>query len=287
VALSNDRNNCGKCGNTCIQGQICVNGGCTCGNCNIANAVTKCVNNVCQFDHCVQGFADCDNNLNNGCETDLTSDPNNCNACGMACQQNWTCSGGVCSAIRPNIMLCGTSNRSPNVFIPNGMKFNLVNGCNPDNQTQALFITRNWNNGIGANALQTYVQGGGIVLTEYNISHLVWNLAFGTNTGMGARAGSCTDVFPSVVQFNANDKVWQDNNFQQIQLAQSGCGYAVQSYPGITTLAGWDQVNASVGYSNLGQGRVYATEFDWQDGEMVQPYQYTTQMMGYFMTHRR
>jgi Cys-rich repeat protein len=284
--LSNDKNNCGKCGSACGQGQICINGGCTCANCMITNAKTKCVNNMCVFDQCVQGFADCNNNLNDGCEADLNNDTSNCSACGMACQQNWTCSAGVCSAIRPNVMLCGGSGRSPSVFFPQGMKFNLVNSCSPDNQTQAMFVTRNWGNGINANTLQTYLTGGGIVLTEYNISHLVWNLAFGTNTGMGARNGACHDTFPAAFQFSANDKYWQDNQWQQMNLGDTGCGYSVNNYPGITLLSGWDANNAAVGYANLGQGRFYATDFDWQDGENF-PYQYTITMMGYMMTHRR
>jgi hypothetical protein len=99
TVVANDKNNCGKCGNACGQGQVCINGGCTCANCNIANAATKCVNNACVFDHCVQGFGDCNNNVNDGCETDLTSDVANCGACGMACPMNLkACVNGVCTA---------------------------------------------------------------------------------------------------------------------------------------------------------------------------------------------
>ena len=98
TVVATDKNNCGMCGNVCPQGLACVNGGCTCQQCNIPNAKTKCVNNQCVFDSCLPGFADCNNNLNDGCEVDLTADAKNCSACGMACPQNLpACVNSVCS----------------------------------------------------------------------------------------------------------------------------------------------------------------------------------------------
>jgi hypothetical protein len=61
----------------------------------------------------------------------------------------------------------------------------------------------------------------------------------------------------------------------------------VNGYAGITLLAGWAVGQASIGYRDLGLGRVYATDFDWQDNEMIQPFAYTNTLMGYFMTHRK
>jgi Cys-rich repeat protein len=101
TAAANDRNNCGMCGVACGQGQVCINGGCTCANCAITNATTKCVNNMCVFDKCVAGFGDCNNNLNDGCEIQFSNDKNNCGACGNVCPNNLAnCVQGVCSAMR-------------------------------------------------------------------------------------------------------------------------------------------------------------------------------------------
>ena len=91
--------NCGGCGVVCPQNLVCANGGCTCPQCNIPNAKSVCVNNVCTFDSCLPGFANCDNDPVNGCEVGIDSDSKNCGGCGMACGgQTPFCLGGVCSA---------------------------------------------------------------------------------------------------------------------------------------------------------------------------------------------
>jgi hypothetical protein len=124
------------------------------------------------------------------------------------------------------------------------------------------------------------------VLTEHNISDEVWTLAFAPTAQMGVFTGACWDTAPTVVQFSPGDKVWTQVPFMAIPYNQSGCGYRVNGYAGITLLAGWDANNAAIGYRDLGLGRVWATDFDWQDNEGY-PFAYTNQLMGYFMTHRK
>jgi hypothetical protein len=99
VKTTTDVNNCGACGNVCPQGNICVGGGCTCPMCNIPNASAKCVNNMCVFDKCNPGFADCDNNIANGCEINIFSDAKNCGSCANVCPLNLpNCVAGGCAA---------------------------------------------------------------------------------------------------------------------------------------------------------------------------------------------
>jgi hypothetical protein len=104
VLVATDANNCGACGNVCPQGTICKQGGCTCPNCNIPNASAKCVNNICVFDKCNPGFADCNNNTADGCEINLLFDTKNCTQCGMACPQGQICNNGVCGTLPAGCM---------------------------------------------------------------------------------------------------------------------------------------------------------------------------------------
>ena len=116
VELAGDPANCGSCGKACGAGQVCENGKCSCApsetRCPGFGTFTYCVDlqsdsqdcgacgnrcpfaeypsrSVCRLGRCeVQcpaGFADCDGNVANGCETQVRSDPRNCGACGVQC----------------------------------------------------------------------------------------------------------------------------------------------------------------------------------------------------------
>ena len=84
--LSMDPANCGACGNACT---------------GPANVILTCVNKVCGTGGCKPGYADCDNNMGNGCEADLRVDAKNCGVCGKVCpigaNATGACAGMACT----------------------------------------------------------------------------------------------------------------------------------------------------------------------------------------------
>lgn len=119
--LLTDVNNCGACGVICAFPNafaVCINGQCAIGGCNAGyfncnginadgcevnvladsnncggcgnvcpprpNASNVCNNGQCSL-ICNAGFADCDNNPVNGCETNITTSIANCGSCNVVC----------------------------------------------------------------------------------------------------------------------------------------------------------------------------------------------------------
>jgi cysteine-rich repeat protein len=226
----------------------------------------KCLTAVCGDGFVQAGIEDCDDG------NDIDAD-----ACNNACT----------AGLRADVKLCSSSERLVSDFFPNGTNFNLIdNDCKPDDATQALFITRNIFEELDAQLLKDYLNAGGIILTEYSISDVVFSLVF-EPVAQGPGNGSCQDTAPTVVQFSPDDPMWKNVPFQAITQDQTGCGMTVGDFPGITPLAGWDDTNVAIAYRDLGLGRLYLTDFDWQDNEVIQDMTYTNTLMGYMMTHRK
>lgn len=89
--LSSDLANCGACGQACKS----------------SLATAACVAGTCAL-QCVDGFADCDGDLSNGCEIDAKYDPNNCGACGHVCTGGFNCMVSHCGCAA-NSANCGAS----------------------------------------------------------------------------------------------------------------------------------------------------------------------------------
>ncbi len=225
--------------------------------------VSGCLNAVCGDGFVLAGVEECDDG-----NTDAGD------GCDEMCQVEF----------KPNVMRCGNSNRDISVFFPMGTNFNVVAGCAPDQDTQAILVTRSGS--VNGPALKSYIEGGGRVLTEYSRTDEVFNAVFQTNVTQGPGNGSCQDRAPTVFQYSVNDQFWVDNGWQMIQPNQSGCGLSVHNYPGITPLAGWSNTSVSIAYRDAGSGRVWLTDFDWQDNENNDAsFDYTEQLMGYMITN--
>jgi hypothetical protein len=67
ASVAADPLNCGKCG----------------AKCSSVHGTATCVASTCSVT-CDLGYADCDHDASNGCETDLAHDPKNCGACGAS-----------------------------------------------------------------------------------------------------------------------------------------------------------------------------------------------------------
>jgi hypothetical protein len=126
TSTASDPKNCGACGNECLAGQECVGGKClcpndgttlcrgecvnlqndplNCGSCGSAcldpnpkNGGPQCIQGECVH-QCYPGFADCDGDLDNGCETNIRTSQRNCGSCGTECDiaAGQPCVEGVC-----------------------------------------------------------------------------------------------------------------------------------------------------------------------------------------------
>jgi hypothetical protein len=136
----------GQCGVVCnpgasqcsgIQTQSCgTNGQWTTSNCpGAANVALKCSGaGVCGFS-CNSGYADCDNNPSNGCEANLSSDGNNCGACGKGCCGS-TCSSSTCQAGSTGITATHFDTDGTNLYWTDGNSINKAPKTNLNSVTQ-------------------------------------------------------------------------------------------------------------------------------------------------------
>lgn len=172
--FNRDALNCGACGRTCF----------------LANAGAICADGRCAITACNAGWADCDHNPDNGCETNIRDDAANCGACGNACSvaahaASMWCNGGHC-AVTSCESQWANCDGSP------------TNGCEVNIQTDA----RNCNSCGFTCATNMMCSSGGCVC-EANRGDCDGNAANGCETMIrdnSANCGACGIVCGPVMQ---------------------------------------------------------------------------------------
>lgn len=267
--VSSDPNSCGACDAHCL---------------GPPQAEGACVSGTCGLGACMDGFDNCDGFAGNGCETSLQTNAQHCGDCNAPCAAGSVCVRGTCEALRPNLLVCGVAQVDVATFIPPGVTLDVVSSCTPDDDTQAVLVTRSGTFSLVPAEVIAYVDAGGIVVTELGNGDDLFGMLFTTVTE-GLFQGNCSDNIATVVQRSAADPTWIDRLFVPIDIAQSGCGRDLSHFPDIVPLAGWTTATVSLAYRNRGAGRLWLVEADWQDFSALQTQQ-TRELMGYMMLTR-
>jgi hypothetical protein len=101
-----------RCADDCVPVSPAVGcDGASCAPCALAHASPVCGLHGCAVGECVLGFADCDGIAENGCETNVGDDAENCGKCGARCSSEralTACVGGTCelAGCRPAFAEC-------------------------------------------------------------------------------------------------------------------------------------------------------------------------------------
>jgi hypothetical protein len=110
--ITNNLNNCGGCGTVCA----------------LANATSICSSSACSVSSCNAGFGNCNGSAADGCETNLTSDVNNCGGCNQACSVANGSAG--CTNSQCTVASCNAGFANCNGVATDGCETNLANNVN-------------------------------------------------------------------------------------------------------------------------------------------------------------
>ena|SRR5579871_6391110 len=167
VNIATDSNNCGACGNVCnLQNAqaACIGGKCVvaqcnvgfsncdgidlngceantssdinnCGGCNakcaqVANATIGCSMSKCVITGCLNGFQNCNGLYNDGCESNVTSDPNNCGSCGKTCANTANVASTKCGNSACLVNTCNAGFADCNGLYGDGCEINTTSDAN-------------------------------------------------------------------------------------------------------------------------------------------------------------
>lgn len=221
----------------------------TCGTaCSAQNGTPSCAGGVCSIT-CQPGYANCDGNVANGCEVNLTTNPNHCGACGAQCSSvNGTasCSAGKCA------IACSAGFGNCDGNVANGCETNLnsnATNCGSCGKvcggTNGTPFCSAGNCGIVCSAGFGNCDGnaanGCEVVLSSSVSHCgtCGNACSGTNGTPGCTAGSCT-IGCSAGFGNCDGAVQNgcEANLNGSVLHCGGCGNACSTAGGTPSCSG-------------------------------------------------
>ncbi len=179
-----------------------------------------------------------------------------------------TASLDICpDADRPQVLVCGHIAGDEAALLPVGTEG--AEGCAPDERTQALLIGRGAEMEVLAGAdLVGYVRDGGRIVTSSGTSSGVYGLVFGGEPPFRQAHGGCTGHVVPEEQLDSRHWFWRTHRTDANRERQ-GCGLDVSGFEGIVPLGGWGDGTVSLGYRDLGAGRVWVVEADWPDAPKI------------------
>ena len=205
---------------------------------------------------------------------DLLSSADHCGACGRSCSVDEECLLGLCGgrrSLRSQIKYCGFTSLPIRDLIRGPIadeSFEIRYDCEPNDETQAMFIPHTHLNAIQQRKqrLASYVAEGGQIITEHGSTAELYEALFGLYIEGEELVGDCLDNVQPATQRTPNDPIWSLVPFSPPPDDETGCGYALNAYPGIIHLGGWNGTQTSIGYADYGRGRLWLVESDWQGG---------------------
>jgi len=154
---------------------------------------------------------------------------------------------------RAVLSLCGNSDRPLSGLYSGIGPFDEEFTCAPNNDVQAMFISRDVLVAGRGPAWLAYLNGGGRIITEYSNGAAVYNEIYGTAYPDGGQAGGCHDNPMPSAKLNPTDAFWVANPIPVTAPSAEGCGYdlagLVSGEPAVTPLGARDSDTSFVAFA--------------------------------------
>lgn len=175
------------------------------------------------------------------------------------------------TAFAQEVMFCGSTSRSGSALYGAAGPYTETDSCTPTAATQALLVTRGGSvAGNGANWL-AFLNGGGVIITEWLNSHTVYNEIYGTAYPQGTFYGNCSDNAMPQVKVNPSHPFWAANPITVTPSGEASCGADMSALtsgePEVTLLGESLDGNEMFAIRPQGDGVLFLLEADWQDSE--------------------